>query len=75
MPFSDGVSLKGHVKNGDKDSALSQKIALIAQNHKKPNLLEWVRFNKDTLLQHELWTTGITGYVLESELGLEITVS
>jgi methylglyoxal synthase len=65
------------VKNGNKDSCSQseKKIALIAQNHKKPNLLEWVRFNKDTLLQHELCTTGITGYVLESELGLEITIS
>jgi methylglyoxal synthase len=37
-------------------------------------LLEWVRFNKGTLLQHELYATGTTGKVLEKELGSKITV-
>ena len=31
-----------------------KKIALVAHDHKKEDLLEWVRFNKGTLLQHEL---------------------
>jgi methylglyoxal synthase len=51
-----------------------KKIALIAHDHKKPDLLEWVRFNKDTLLQHELYATGTTGRLLEQELGLKITI-
>ena len=51
-----------------------KKIALIAHDHKKPDLLEWVRFNKDTLLQHELFATGTTGRLLEQELGLKITI-
>ena len=42
-----------------------KKIALIAHDHQKPDLLEWVRFNKGTLLQHELYATGTTGKVLE----------
>jgi len=51
-----------------------KKIALIAHDHKKPDLLEWVRFNKDTLLQHELFATGTTGRLLEQELGSKITI-
>src|SRR4030065_2787210 len=51
-----------------------KKIALIAHDHKKSDLLEWVRFNKGTLLQHELFATGTTGKVLEKELGSKITI-
>jgi methylglyoxal synthase len=50
-----------------------KKIALIAHDHKKEDLLEWVRFNKGTLLQHELFATGTTGKILEKELGSKIT--
>ena len=51
-----------------------KKIALIAHDHKKPDLFEWVKFNKGTLLQHELFATGTTGKVLEQELGSKITI-
>jgi methylglyoxal synthase len=51
-----------------------KKIALIAHDHKKLDLLEWVKFNKGTLLQHELFATGTTGRLLEQELGLKITI-
>ncbi len=51
-----------------------KKIALIAHDHKKPDLLEWVRFNKGTLLKHDLFATGTTGKVLEEELGAKVTV-
>ena len=50
-----------------------KKIALIAHDHKKQDLLEWVKFNKGTLLQHELFATGTTGKLLEEELGAKIT--
>ena len=50
-----------------------KKIALIAHDHKKQDLVEWVRFNRGTLLQHELYATGTTGKVLEKELCLKIT--
>jgi methylglyoxal synthase len=50
-----------------------RKIALIAHDNKKRDLVEWARFNKDLLNQHELYATGTTGRLLESELGLRIT--
>jgi methylglyoxal synthase len=51
-----------------------KKIALIAHDHKKTDLLEWVRFNKGTLLQHELFATGTTGKILQQELNSKITI-
>jgi methylglyoxal synthase len=51
-----------------------KKIALIAHDHKKQDLFEWVKFNKGTLLQHELFATGTTGKVLEKEIGSKITI-
>ena len=51
-----------------------KRIALIAHDHKKPDLLEWIKFNRDTLLQHELFATGTTGKLLEQELGAKITI-
>ena len=51
-----------------------KKIALIAHDHKKPDLLEWVRFNRGTLLKHDLFATGTTGKVLEEELGTKVTI-
>jgi len=51
-----------------------KKIALVAHDHRKPDLLEWVKFNKGTLLQHELYATGTTGKILEQELGSKLTI-
>lgn len=50
-----------------------KKIALVAHDHKKADLLEWVKFNKNTLIQHELFATGTTGKILEQEIGVKIT--
>lgn len=50
-----------------------KKIALVAHDHKKPDLLEWAKFNRELLLQHELYATGTTGNLLEKELDTTIT--
>lgn len=50
-----------------------KKIALIAHDNKKTDLVDWVKFNKATLLKHELFATGTTGKILEKELGIKIT--
>ncbi len=51
-----------------------KRIALIAHDNKKPDILEWAKYNIGTLKQHELYATGTTGTLLEKELGLEINV-
>lgn len=50
-----------------------KRIALIAHDNRKVNMLEWARENRATLGQHELFATGTTGGLLAEELALEIT--
>ena len=49
-----------------------KKIALVAHDNKKRDLLEWAKFNRDLLAHHVVYATGTTGVTLERELGLEI---
>jgi len=49
-----------------------KKIALVAHDNKKRDLLEWAKFNKALLAGHELYATGTTGKLLADELGLDI---
>lgn len=49
-----------------------KRIALIAHDNKKRDLMEWVKFNRELLNKHELYATGTTGKLLAQELGLEI---
>jgi methylglyoxal synthase len=50
-----------------------KRIALVAHDNKKKDLLEWARFNRVTLSRHHLFGTGTTGGMLEKELELPIT--
>jgi len=49
-----------------------KKIALVAHDSKKDDLLAWAKFNKGSLIQHKIYATGTTGWLLQSELGIEI---
>ena len=53
---------------------LGQKkhIALVAHDGKKQDLLEWARWNKRLLIEHELYATGTTGKLLEEVLGTPV---
>ncbi len=50
-----------------------KNIVLVAHDNKKQDLLEWARFNREILAQHNLYATGTTGLLLETELGLGIS--
>jgi methylglyoxal synthase len=49
-----------------------KRIALVAHDNKKKDLLEWAKFNKVLLAGHELYATGATGKLLAGELGLDV---
>ena len=50
-----------------------KNIALIAHDNRKQDLLEWVRYNKGSLGQHNLYATGTSGQLIRQETGLEVT--
>jgi methylglyoxal synthase len=52
--------------------AQGKKLALVAHDNMKQELLDWARFNRDLLARHGLFATGTTGQLLERELGMDI---
>lgn len=50
-----------------------KRIALVAHDNRKTDLLQWARYNRDSLAQHELYATGTTGGMIIDELGLEVS--
>ena len=49
-----------------------KRIALVAHDNKKQELLEWAKFNGHVLSQHVIIATGTTGRLLEETLGVEV---
>lgn len=49
-----------------------KRIALIAHDHKKNELIEWAVYNKDALRKHQLSATGTTGKLLEDALDISV---
>ena len=63
MPMEYTESLIQRVKN----------IALVAHDNKKNDLIEWARWNKPVLQRHNIFATGTTGRLMETELEMTIT--
>jgi methylglyoxal synthase len=49
-----------------------KRIALVAHDNKKSDLLAWARFNRQELARHTLVATGTTGRLLATELALDV---
>jgi methylglyoxal synthase len=50
-----------------------RRIALVAHDNCKQDMLEWAAYNRGTLAQHDLIATATTGRLLADELGLPVT--
>ena len=50
----------------------TKRIALVAHDNKKADLVDWAYYNRTILSKHELYATGTTGAFLEEKLGTPI---
>ena len=50
----------------------AKRVALVAHDKRKEELLEWAKKNKEILSRHALVATGTTGKAIEKELGLPV---
>jgi methylglyoxal synthase len=50
-----------------------KRLALIAHDRRKPDLLDWVSFNRPVLEMHDLFATGTTGALVAERTGLPVT--
>jgi methylglyoxal synthase len=50
-----------------------KRVALVAHDHRKKDLLEWARYNRELLAEHTLYGTGTTGLMIAEELDLDVT--
>ncbi len=50
-----------------------RRLALVAHDNRKRDLLEWAHFNSGVLAAHQLFATGTTGALLEHQLAQPVT--
>jgi methylglyoxal synthase len=69
------VQRRWHDFNYDEETELKikKKIALVAHDERKEDLLAWVKFNLHKLSGHELFATGTTGKIMAEVCALGIT--
>ncbi len=57
----------------DTPTRTGRRIALIAHDNKKQDMLEWAEYNLPLLGDHQLFATATTGRLLQDQLGLPVT--
>lgn len=50
----------------------AKRIALVAHDNKKADLIDWAIYNRHVLTSHELIATGTTGRLLEEQLEVPV---
>ena len=49
-----------------------KRVALVAHDNRKKDLLEWARYNRGSLAEHDLFATGTTGGRIADALDLPV---
>lgn len=49
-----------------------KRIALVAHDNRKKDLLNWIGKNRDILVKHEICGTGTTASLISERQGLEV---
>ena len=50
-----------------------KRIAIVAHDNKKDDLIDWAVYNRSVLIEHELYGTGTTGKMVSEALGVPVT--
>lgn len=50
-----------------------KRIALVAHDNRKTDLIDWAYYNRTALAKHQLFATGTTGKMLEDKLDQHVT--
>jgi methylglyoxal synthase len=50
----------------------SKRIALVAHDNKKSDLIDWCYYNRRALSDHQLLATGTTGRLLQNKLDVKV---
>ncbi|MCK9618604.1 MAG: methylglyoxal synthase [Lentimicrobiaceae bacterium] len=45
-----------------------KRIGIVAHDNQKKDMVEWVKFNSETLVNHKIYCTGTTGRLVETVL-------
>lgn len=61
------------IAHSSKPMKKQKRIALIAHDHRKADLIDWCEFNSGSLSKHKLFGTGTTGQMIADEVGLDVT--
>src|SRR5579863_4974487 len=69
-PTTDTVP--AHRRRQRPSAAPRMRIALVAHDNKKSDLVEWARCNRDALAQHDLVATATTGATIETDVGIPV---
>lgn len=70
--FAKRVLIKNWFMNKVRNLPIRKRIALVAHDHKKADLIDWAVYNKKVLVQHDLVATGTTGKLLQEELNYPV---
>jgi methylglyoxal synthase len=52
----------------------TKRIALIAHDNKKRELIEWAKYNRGIMSESDVFATGTTGKMLASEVGIKVKI-
>jgi methylglyoxal synthase len=60
------------MKYTDSKMPIPRRLALVAHDHKKKEMIDWVKVHQAVLTRHILYATGTTGRLLEETLRVKI---
>lgn len=72
LTCAENLALQAEAEIEGTTQPLRKKIALVAHDCKKDDLLQWAKFNRELLAGHDLVATGTTGRMLSTALELPV---